>query len=316
METGRPLRAAKHTTIFGCAYLQGGSAGMASYNFESPEVCYIGYKNAPPQWQSDDGTPFPECKPFLSPSYNPTTRTFTGVVDWSEHPVHGAVKWVYSMVFSESLAVISGGGLKQVDAEGRVVKEHAFPDDLVYWREPSANSSLAGSIYIQGGQLGVASYHFESETEAHISYLRAPPEWTLDNGERPPAQKPFLSPAYDVATRTFTGTIDWSPTSFAGDARWVYRMVFSEDMCRITGGSVASFRADGSRGRDLHFDSRQPSAVRQILLSSAPRLVYERFNEEMMEMRALLLERHQQRRSAQSRDGSNTTPMTATVDLR
>ncbi len=36
-------------------------------------------------------------------------------------------------------------------------------------------------------------------------------------------------------TRTFTGTIDWSPTSWQGDQRWVYQMYFSKDLEQIIG---------------------------------------------------------------------------------
>ena len=38
--------------------------------------------------------------------------------------------------------------------------------------------------------------------------------------------KPFVNPRYDMTTRTFTGTIDWSDNYFDGDARWEYEMVF------------------------------------------------------------------------------------------
>ena len=70
-----------------------------------------------------------------------------------------------------------------------------------------------GLVYCQGGgPEGLASYHFESTAQgpsAYISYASAPSEWTLDNGSPFPEKKPFLDPAFDAASRTFTGWIDW-----------------------------------------------------------------------------------------------------------
>ena len=70
---------------------------------------------------------------------------------------------------------------------------------------------------------GLASYHFNAEgTGAHISY--SSPlcvNWpALDDGSRPPAEKPFTEVSFDPAGCWFEGTIDWSPTSWQGDARW------------------------------------------------------------------------------------------------
>ena len=86
-------------------------------------------------------------------------------------------------------------------------------------------------MYCQGGgQEGLASYHFESTAQgpsAYISYASAPPQWTLDNGSPFPEKKPFRDPAFDAATRTFTGWIDWmvdgDGAQPGGDGVWKVR---------------------------------------------------------------------------------------------
>ena len=47
-------------------------------------------------------------------------------------------------------------------------------------------------------------------------------------------------------TRTFRGTVDWSPTAWQGDQKWVYEMVFSADFDTIVGGGVEAIPVDGT----------------------------------------------------------------------
>ena len=125
--------------------------------------------------------------------------------------------------------------------------------------DSTAPTTIFGSVYVQGGGLGVASYHFQDPDDCYISYENAPSSWKLDNGESPPAVKPFDSPLFDAASRTFTGVVDWSPTTFGGDARWEYTMVFSDDFGYVFGGEVRAFDASGEQtytllfGIDLHY---------------------------------------------------------------
>ena len=95
-------------TIFGGVYVQGNTVGLASYHFEEAGS-YICYSSAPPFWRLDDGTPPPERKPFENSSYDPETRTFRGVVNWSPVAFHGDSRWVYRIVFSEDFMAIEGG---------------------------------------------------------------------------------------------------------------------------------------------------------------------------------------------------------------
>lgn len=114
---------------------------------------------------------------------------------------------------------------------------------------------LYGKVYVQEEGRGFASYHFESPSRCYISYAQAPADWTLSDGSRVPAEKQFDQAKYDPATRTFTGTISWTPLTFDGVSSWDYEMRFSQDLTRISGGRVLS-RPSGEKdafGRDLQY---------------------------------------------------------------
>ena len=52
--------------------------------------------------------------------------------------------------------------------------------------------------------------------------------------------------------RTFTAVVDWTDVNFDGDAKWFYRMIFSEDLSQIEGGEVLSYDADGQKGTGIY----------------------------------------------------------------
>ena len=100
---------------------------------------------------------------------------------------------------------------------------------------------ITNKVYAQQNTVGLASYHFDgflegSGDKAYISYANAHSSWNLDNGQSPPAKKYFENAHYDRKTQTFSGTINWSPTTFNGDQKWVYKMIFSHDFNTIQGG--------------------------------------------------------------------------------
>ena len=296
VEDGSPLRSPPISTIFGQTYLQGGKVGVASYHFVSPNDCYISYEHCPATWKHDDGSPLPQRKEFTSCSFDTETRTFRGTVEWAgdaSRTINGGdARWVYEMTFSESLNIICDGTSTRLDVDGHERGKDSFPSDLVYWRALSADATtLAGTAFIQGGRLGLASYHFEAPGVAYISYAHAPEQWLLDDGTRPPAKKPFLSPSYDPETRTFTGVIEW-PVAFGGDGRWEYEMRFGEGLECISGGEVRAFKPDGSPTRRMTFAGPNQSLVARLL--TRPSLVYERYDEHQMEMIALLTARKQE----------------------
>ena len=286
--TGRALEAPDVATIFGSAFLQRGMPGAASYHFDGPDDCYIDYTRAPSEWRLDDGSAPPQRKPFEGASYVAAARTFTGTIRWSQSTFGGDARWEYEMVFSDDFLVICSGALRAFGSDGAPTRELRFPRELQYWRQRSAPSTICGNIYVQGGALGLASYHFagapvgptthEGAAEggdlagselcdgSYISYEAAPGAWKLDDGSRPPAQKRFEGTAFDAATRTFTGAINWcgpdgAGSSFGGDARWQYTMVFSHDFATIRGGRVLGFSVASPNvhtsehvfGRDLHY---------------------------------------------------------------
>lgn len=122
----------------------------------------------------------------------------------------------------------------------------------------SRMEQLFGSVYVQSGTEGLASYHFEEE-ECYISYSAAPSSWRLDNGCAPPIKKLFQNISFHASSRTFTAVVDWCAAAFAGDAKWIYRIVFSADYTKIESGEVLAYGAAGEwrsvsvYGRDLFY---------------------------------------------------------------
>jgi hypothetical protein len=117
---------------------------------------------------------------------------------------------------------------------------------------PEISSPLEGSVFIQVGTMGLASYHLSRE-RSFIAYRRGrvPDQWRLDNGERPPEEKDFEGARYDAATRTFWGRVVWSAApglgcTFCGDSHWDYEMVFDEGFLQIVSGYCRMFRAGAS----------------------------------------------------------------------
>lgn len=245
------------TSLYGNAFVQAGGLGMASYHFDSPEECYISYANAPASWKLADGTPPPAKKPWVDYSFDSATLTFRGKILW-DPAFNGMRQWDYEIVFAEDFIGVVGGQVKMVTEAGETSEyrfnapwEHSFDRGLAYllWSPPPA--SIFGQAYVQGQMYhpyleGIASYHFETPDTCYISYDNAPPDWTLDDGNAPPAQKAFIDPTYDSESRTFRGTIEWE-VSFGGDAKWEYEMVFADDFSSIIGGQIRSW---GPTGRE------------------------------------------------------------------
>lgn len=269
VSSGAPLATPDVDTVFGLVFLQAGADGVASYHFDSPEDIYISYTQAPAGWKLDDGSRPPAKKPFTDTTYDASSRTFEGTILWSEAAFGGAAKWVYRMEFSEDYNIICGGEMLAFGTDGVAQGEPSqFVKKLIYWRQRPLPTTILGATFVQGGMPGLASYHFDQAlTEPYISYEHAPPSWLQDDG-MPMAghgKKPFASPAYDAESRTFTGTVEWSPTTVHGDARWQYTMIFSADFSTV-----------GSRRRALRAALTLPPAAMEpaaALLSSPPSLL-------------------------------------------
>uniref|UniRef100_A0A7S0Q294 RING-type domain-containing protein n=1 Tax=Coccolithus braarudii TaxID=221442 RepID=A0A7S0Q294_9EUKA len=133
-------------------------------------------------------------------------------------------------------------------------------------------SALHGSVWVQQ-TVGSASYHFPDEA-AYISYeSKECDQWpALDNGTRPPRRKYFVNAKLDEETRTFVGTIDWSPTSWQGAVRWEYMMRFSPDLSTIWSGQVRVFREDGVLSRTDEFGHALKYINAELLEVLTPRV--------------------------------------------
>lgn len=117
---------------------------------------------------------------------------------------------------------------------------HRLPYKTI--RTAATNSNLHEQVFIQRDGPGFVSYHFVHEAKAFISY-ESPKcaAWLLDDGQPLPARKPFEEASFDTETRTFRGVITWTPTTFLGDQRWEYEMVFDTEFTQIVGGQVHHF---------------------------------------------------------------------------
>lgn len=119
----------------------------------------------------------------------------------------------------------------------------------LYWRlglsEPPTPeyhaNGLEGNVFVQLGEMGIASYHFDSD-QSYISYEHsyAASKWPpLDNGRPIPARMHFTNIQKD-ATR-FRGEIDWIGTygtTWNGARRWFYDIHFDDRFYCVVGGTV------------------------------------------------------------------------------
>jgi len=210
-------------TVYGCTFVQLARLGHASYHFESEDNCYICYANAPAVWLLDDGTPPPERKPWEDASYDPGAYTFRGTVRW-DPAFNGDSRCDYEIVFAEDFSGVVGGQVVATSSRGKtkitrfIAPWEANPDhSLLYIRWTPPPSTIFGNVYVQGLSYspsleGVASYHFNSESDCYISYSKAPEAWRLEDGSAPPKKKPFVDVHYNAIARTFRGSVEWDPS--------------------------------------------------------------------------------------------------------
>ena len=92
-------------------YVLDNRVGAGSYHLSLEKDCYIDYKNAGPNWRTDDGKKFPLKKNFLNPYFDLKERTFTGTILWEAAPLSGNVRWDYVMVFSKDWKTIVAGNM-------------------------------------------------------------------------------------------------------------------------------------------------------------------------------------------------------------
>jgi hypothetical protein len=79
---------------------------------------------------------------------------------------------------------------------------------------PYHSDRLWGNVFSQVLTVGMASYHFNDDNTAYISYEHERTSlWPgLDNGEPIPPIMHFTNTSFDEQSKTFRGTIDWEGT--------------------------------------------------------------------------------------------------------
>lgn len=125
-------------------------------------------------------------------------------------------------------------------------------DSLLYLRM----SRLWGKVYVQGGTVGVASYHFFG-TRSYISYSNM--NWRDDNSVTFPLVKTFEGIKFDPDQRIFEAVINWTPVTVNnGVYKWIYKMIFSEDYSKIIDGTCISVNRSGVN-ETMKFGTPSPS---------------------------------------------------------
>lgn len=116
---------------------------------------------------------------------------------------------------------------------------------------------IIGNVFCQFFKVGLASYHFVSESEVYISYDNlAATSWPpLDNGMPVPSRVSFHNIDFADA-HTFRGSICWLDdygTTWQRMARWEYEMTFDTEYMGILGGRVVSYTPSGEESELSRF---------------------------------------------------------------
>lgn len=125
-----------HTaTPFGKVFVQRSGLGVASYHFESDNLCYISYSNAPKTWILDDGEQLPAKKEFEGIFYDKNKRIFAAWVIWSdpeESTFKGDERWLYQIQFNEDCTEIVAGTFLALDEDAQITQIQRFGVELKY----------------------------------------------------------------------------------------------------------------------------------------------------------------------------------------
>jgi len=237
----------------------------------------------------------PRLRFYFSPGYHfhKKSNTFFGIIELDDISAswYGSKKWEYVIQLSSNFHFATGGC---IIVHGNESTEQPSPDSSMEWerrvrymtrplfyhqrvrpfgifgeslrqhfaippteqRPQYVKERLWGNVFLQGGRIGLASYHFLSPDEEHGCYISYESSqtafWgTLDDGSPLPSRVPFRDVQYDESSTTFRGTIAWKEdygTSWNGSDRWEYEMVFAKEFTKIKSGGVRNFLAEGGEG--------------------------------------------------------------------
>ena len=127
-------------------------------------------------------------------------------------------------------------------------------------------STIIGQTYVTEifpngtGSVGNASLHFQDDaggyeqSGSYLSYANVDISSSLSNGTAPPSEVYFENAYFDSATNTFTGDISWGNNTFDGDSKWVFTMVFSQDLLKIESGTKECFDFEDTLTKTLSFN--------------------------------------------------------------
>jgi len=270
---------------WGKTYLQNGRpAGYASYHFESPETCYIGYELAPDDWRLDDGSPvsklqkkaFEEVQWTQVEALKPLTFAPGELCQALFFPENRLVK--YNQSFDEDLVFDPIGefevdmcdGLPEEYAplwyEAKIIgpgeapgtyevewTDHRFPQ-CAPKPKPKGNfmdqamNAATGAINAQINKLvggGDGCNWFEEQKEKEKYVF----QHRLAS-RAPPSHSSIecCEPQCDPPNANrFQGKIRWNgDATWDGDTLWDYDLFFSVDANLIIDGTIKGYNSDGN----------------------------------------------------------------------
>jgi hypothetical protein len=164
--------------------------------------------------------------------------------------------------FSFDLRFVSLGVI--MDEEHRLVHLMGLGSRMLYSSGPPRpserptyhSSTLWGNTFCQGFKVGLASYHFQTNEEAFISYEHpVSSQWPpLDDGSPIPGRMFFRNAAWDATERVFRGEICWQEdcgTTWQGFGKWKYQMRFDSSYTFIASGTVESIIGEDGDPREM-----------------------------------------------------------------
>lgn len=154
---------------------------------------------------------------------------------------------------------------KGVQGRNEVLPTIFYDPDLTNSTAPIPSN---GRIYTQFGQVGLASYHFDTPQKCFINWDTCPKEWTFDDGSwmglpesgAGSGTAQFELPYFDLVTRTFTGII-MLPAPLDGNVRLKFRMVFSPSLDYIVDGEIVGSKKEFGDEWDMESAVRYASTV-------------------------------------------------------
>ena len=197
--------------------------------------------------------------------FHDQSRTFHGRIELQddEHKIMwgNVAVLCFILQFSSDLRFVALGVIMDDDYQivhlGIKMMVSSGPSSDPNASRPTYNSSsIWGNTFCQGFKVGLASYHFETNEEAFISYEHpGTSQWPpLDDGSPVPSRVFFRNTTWDATERIFRGEICWQDdfqTSWQGFQKWKYDMKFDSNFTFIASGTVLSIMEENGDTREM-----------------------------------------------------------------